>query len=76
MLLHFSSLLHLTNYVTQLAASLSPTQFFSEEILNFEITPFVINYNISDEETKSGSLEIQDVINVDNFNPEEPKHPV
>ena len=75
-LLHFSSLLHLTNYVTQLAASLSPTQFFSEDVPDFEITPFIINCNISDEEAKSGSSEIQDLINVDNFNPEEPKHPV
>ena len=57
-LLHFSSLLHLTNYVTHLAASLLPTQFFSEEVPDFEITPLVINYNISDEETKSGPSEI------------------
>ena len=42
-LLHFSSLLHLRNYVTQLAAGLSPTQCFSEEVPDFEITPFVIN---------------------------------
>ena len=75
-LLHFSSLLHLTNYVTKLAAILSPTQFFSEEVPDFEITPFGFNYNISDEETKSGSKKIQDLINVDNFNTEEPKHPV
>ena len=66
----------MTNYVIQLAASLSPTQFFSEEVPEFEITPFVINYNISDDEIKSGSSEIQDLINVDIFNPEEPKHPV